>query len=263
MRASYLAPLILALTVGCNPAPKTTSNPTPTSETIVVSAASSLTDALTEIGGRFTSENPNLHLSFNFAASGVLERQIELGAPTDIFISASTKEMQTLAAKKLLDEPSRVNLIGNTLVLIAPHESQISDWTDLTSSAVHKIAISNPETVPSGRYAKETLEHRALWQKVQPKLILGENVRQTLTYVASGDADAGIVYHSDVILGGDKIKPIATAQSGIDHQAILYPLAVLRSTNHYAAATKFAMYLTSPASMKVFSSYGFTPLSQP
>lgn len=248
--------------VSCRPAqtpsPQTPLNPPAAQESVLlVSAASSLTDAFNEIGTAFTKENFNVEVRFNFAASGALQQQIEQGAPVDVFASASTKEIEVLEKGNLLEPETRIEFAGNRLVLIARPETQITGWSDLTSSSVKRIALSNPDSVPSGRYAKETLTQRKLWEKVLPKVVFGENVRQTLTYVTNGDVDAGVVFATDAQQEKAKVIVAAMAVSGKDHAPILYPAVVIAKSSQKESAKRFVLFLQSPAAQTILAKYGF------
>ena len=166
---------------------------------LTVSAAISLKDALDEISHLYETEQagrPAIH--FNFGGSGTLQRQIEQGAPVDVFISASSKEMDALDSKGLLLSATRRNLVGNSVVLIVPKgASGISSFEDLTNPAAKVIAIGEPKTVPAGEYAQEILTHLGIYDQLKSKLVLAKDVRQVLTHVETGNADAGIVYATD------------------------------------------------------------------
>ncbi len=246
--------------------------------TLLVSAASSLTDVLNEIGTEFTKTHRDVIISFNFAASGALKQQIEQGAPVDVFASASPKEMDALAKNHLIDSATRLDFASNRLVLIAPLNSgstgssrRLTGWDGLKSPAVKRIALSNPATVPSGRYAQETLTRRGLWEIVKPKSVFGENVRQTLAYVVNGDADAGIVFATDAAANSGapstteskrdsttiRVRIVAEAVPGKDHSPIVYPAAVVSATMEKDAAHSFVAYLQQPAAQKILGRYGF------
>jgi molybdate transport system substrate-binding protein len=221
---------------------------------ILVSSASSLTDALTQVGQDFQSANPDLTVQFNFASSGALQRQIEQGAPADIFISASPDEMEALIAKGLADRGSRFDLAGNTLVLIGPPASRATSWDDLGRAG--RVTIANPATSPVGRYARSTLERRGLWQALRPKLVYAENARQTLAYVIRGDVDLAIVFETDLRLARGRAKLIAAAEEKRDHEPIRYPAALLARGNHHAR--RFLEYLRSPEATAVLKQHGFS-----
>ena len=214
---------------------------------LLVSAASSLADVLPEISRAFSGGE----VKFNFGASGALMAQIRQGAPVDVFLSASTEEM---AALKL---PYTV-FARNKLVLIAPKQSKLAGWNDLAGPNVRRIALANPGFVPAGRYAKETLVHRKLWATVEKKLVFGQSVRQALSYVASGDADAGLVFLTDA-LRENRVRVVATAVPGRDHAPILYAGAALAGSKNPELARKFVDFLTTPPAQSVFRRFGFAP----
>ncbi len=223
---------------------------------LLVGAASSLTEVLTEAGKAFEKANPGTRVRFSFSASGVLLQQARQGAPMDIFVSASPKELDTLEKERKLVPGSRKNVAGNSLVLIAPKSSRLKDWKELAGSGVTRVAISNPEFVPSGRYAKETLTKRGLWNAVVPKAVFGQNVRQTLAYVGGGDVAAGMVFATDARLE-KRVRVVAVAVSGKDHSPITYSAAALGNTKQSILAQRFLAFLSSPAGRSIFTRFGF------
>lgn len=225
---------------------------------ILVSAAASLTDAMNEIGAAYTRRNPGTVVRFNFGASGALEKQIEQGAPVDVFASASPKEMDALERANRIVTGTRVDIAGNRLTLIAPLHSPLRHWDDLRSAAVRRIAISNPDSVPSGRYAQESLAKRGLWGVVQPKAVLCENVRQTLAYVAGGNVDAGVVFATDAQIENRRVRIVDTGIPGKDHDPIVYPAAVVSAAPNAPVARRFVSFLLGPESQSIFARFGFT-----
>ena len=226
---------------------------------VLVSAAASLTDAFNEIGKAYTKANPQTVVRFNFGASGALQQQIAQGAPVDVFASASPKEMDALQVGGRLAKNTRADFAGNRLVLIAPLRSGLKTWEDLRRPNVKRIALSNPASVPSGRYAQETLTKRGLWSVVQPKSVFGENVRQTLAYVTNGDVDAGIVFATDAQAEKTRVRVVQTAVPGQDHQPIAYPVAAIADAPNPAGAQRFASFLQSQPAQSILARYGFTP----
>ena len=224
---------------------------------VLVSAATSLTDAMNEIGKAYTRANPGTTVRFNFGSSGALQQQIAVGAPVDVFASASPREMDSLQRANRIEPASRIDFAGNRLVLIAPARSTLKRWDDLKAASVHRVAISNPESVPSGRYARQTLTKRGIWNVVQPKAVIGENVRQTLTYVAGGNADAGVVFATDALLERQHVRVVEEAVPGRDHSPILYPAAVIIGAPNAPAARRFVAFLQSPAAQRILAQYGF------
>jgi len=188
-----------------------------------------------------------------------LQRQIEQGAPVDIFISASPKEMDSLESQGLLLPSTRKNLAKNSVVLIVPAgTSQISGFSDLVKSSVKSIAIGEPQTVPAGRYAQEVLMHLKLYDQLKPKVVLAKDVRQVLTYVETGNADAGIVYATDAKIS-KKVSLVATAPQD-SHSPVLYPGAVLRNSANPAAAKTFLEFLAGDTARGIFEKFGFVTI---
>ncbi len=223
---------------------------------LTVSAAISLSPALTEIKTVYQSSNPNTIITYNFGASGALEQQIQQGAPVDIFFSAATKQMDALQQANLLLNETRRNLLTNRLVLIVPKNGVVlSDFKQLTDAKIKKIAIGEPKSVPVGQYAQEMLTKLGLWQQIKPKLVLGNNVRQVLTFVESGNVDAGIVYTTDAKTS-NKVTVRLTAAENL-HSPIVYPLAVIRNSRNPAVAKTFVEFLAGDRAKIVFQKYGF------
>ena len=168
---------------------------------LTISAAVSLEEALQEIQQLYRRQKPDVQITYNFAGSGTLEQQIEQGAPVDVFISASPRELDALAVKGLLVEESRTDLVQNQIVLVTPRDPKlVNGFDDLTGAAVKRVALGEPETVPAGRYAKQVLTYFHLFDALQPKLIFTKDVRQALTYVATGNVDAALVYQTEARL---------------------------------------------------------------
>jgi len=223
---------------------------------IIVSAAVSLKDALNEIA-QLNEQRNHVKVHFNFGASGALQKQIESGAPVDVFASAGAQQMDQLAAKDLIVSSSRTGFARNVLVLIEPpNSSAIASFTDLTKPEVKKIAVGNPKTVPAGQYTQQTLNKLQLLPSVQSKLIYAEDVRQVLDYVVRGEVDAGIVYSSDVLSAGAKVKEIVRAPDDA-HDPILYPIAIVKDTKRKDAAQKFIEFVLSADGQRILAKYGF------
>jgi molybdate transport system substrate-binding protein len=223
---------------------------------LTVSAAISLSESLQTIRDLYRRQAPDVSLTLNLGASGVLQQQIEQGAPADIFISASPREMNALAAAGLLLAGSRANLLRNTLVLVCPASFKgISGFGDLTQARVKRIAMANPESVPAGMYAEQSLKYFHLYARLKPKLILAQDVRQALAYVETGDVDAGIVYLTEARLS-NKVKVAAEAPKA-SHTPIVYPVAIIMGSPHVDAAQKFLEFLKSSEARQVFEREGF------
>ena len=224
---------------------------------IIVSAAASLKNAFEELAPIYEKQT-GVRAAFNFAASGVLQQQIETGAPVDVFASAAQKQMDDLQKKGLIDEATRKDFTGNSLVLILPADSKhkIDTFADLARPEFARIAIGNPKTVPAGQYAEESLTNLKLWEKLRSRFIMAENVRQVLDYVSRGEVDAGLVYSSDAAIAGDKISIVSQAPKGT-HQEIIYPVAVVKDSKNSDAAKKFVDLLLGDTGRKILAKYGF------
>jgi molybdate transport system substrate-binding protein len=232
-------------------------SPAPADE-ITVSAAISLKDSLDEISHLYTSEHPSAEMHFNLGGSGTLQRQIEQGAPVDIFISASPKEMDSLQSQGLLVPDTRRDLVKNSVVLIVPVDSAcVSSFQDLAKPAVKNIAVGEPQTVPAGKYAQEVLMHLGIYDQLKPKLVLAKDVRQVLTYVETGNADAGIVYATDAKIS-KKVAIAATAPEDT-HSPVVYPGALIKSSKNPAGAKTFLEFLSGEKARAVFQKVGFIP----
>lgn len=235
---------------------QSTFEPAPAS-TILVAAAISLQKALQEITPIYTSANPTQTVNYNFASSGILERQIEQGAPVDVFIAAADKQMNALQQKGLLAAGTPKILLTNQLVLIVPKQSSVSvtNFRELIKPAVKRISIGEPRSVPAGLYATEVLKNFGIWEQVKSKFVLGNNVKAVLTTVETGDVDAGIVYLTDA-KSSERIAIVATADRKL-HSPIRYPVAVIKSSKSLDGAKQYLEFLQSKAATTVFKKYGF------
>jgi molybdate transport system substrate-binding protein len=225
---------------------------------ITVSAAISLKDALDEIGKEYEGSHAGAKVVFNYGGSGTLRNQIEQGAPVDVFFSASEKDMDALNAKGMIQPDTRRNIVANTLVLIVPadRDSGIHGFADLAGAQVKTIAVGEPATVPAGMYAQQAFAALGLTAAVQGKLVLAKDVRQALTFVATSNADAGVVYSTDARTT-NKVRVVATAPPS-SHDPIVYPAAVLKIAHDAAAARALVAYFAVEDAKAVFQKYGFT-----
>ncbi|HEX7418313.1 MAG TPA: molybdate ABC transporter substrate-binding protein [Thermoanaerobaculia bacterium] len=217
-----------------------------------VSAAASLTDVLHEIAAQYG--QPVL---FNFGASSMLARQIQEGAPADLFISADELKMDQLAQRGLVVKKSRVDILANTLVIVIPSDSalKIESAKDLADPSIRNVAVAEPQSVPAGIYAKEYLRKIKVWDRITYKLIPTDNVRSALAAVESGNVEAGIVYKTDALIS-HAVK-IAYEIPRTEGPKIVYPAAVLADSTEKAAAQKFLDYLQSEPARAVFRRFGF------
>jgi len=225
---------------------------------ITVSAAASLQTALTTINRDFQRAHPEIQVMPNFGASGTLQLQIEQGAPVDVFISAAPQQMDALAAKNLLLAGTRVDLLRNELVLIAPKDSKVvASFNDLRRPDVRVLTAGDPRSVPAGAYAQQVLASLGMYDAVKSKMTLGTDVRQVLADVETGSAEAGLVYATDAAISA-KVRVVADAPAGT-HAPIVYPAAVLRASMKADAARSYVGYLAGSGARDVFAKYGFQP----
>lgn len=242
-------PAILALVVcmaACH-APRTT---------LTLSVAASLQESITEVEAIYQHQHPDIDFRNNFGSSGTLAREIEQGAPADALLSAGAKQVDELQAKGLLIPGTRQDVLRNQLVLIAPQGSSIHGFDDLAGSAVRLVALGDPASVPAGQYGEQTLQSLHLYDKLKAKIVLGKDVRQVLTYVETGNADAGLVYATDAQVSR-RVQVVAVAADA-SHAPIVYPLAMVKGSQNQAATQQFLRFLTSPEAQQVFRKHGFT-----
>ena len=224
---------------------------------LTVQAAASLTDAMKEIGATYEKESGD-KLQFNFGASSLLERQIEEGAPADVFLSADEAKMDALEKKGLVLAGTRRSLLSNSLVIVVAVDTSVTPKSvaDLAKPEFKKLALAETQAVPAGIYAREYLEKLGLWAKVKDKVVPTENVRAALAAVESGNVEAGIVYKTDALIS-KKVK-IAFEVASAEGPKISYPIAVVKSSKELERAKKFAEYLAGPDALAVFKKFGFT-----
>ncbi len=231
-----------------------------TSTQLTVSAAASLKDSIEEIKPLYQQEHPESEIIYNFASSGSLQRQIEQGAPVDVFISAATSKMDALEKQSLLLTETRRDLLKNQMVLITPTDHnknnlKLDNFDDLTNKEITTIALGQPESVPAGKYAQEVLNSFKITDRVNSKAVYGKDVRQVLNYVATGNVDAGIVYRTDAQVA-DNVQIVATAPE-TSHSPVIYPVAVIQNSDYPEAATELVEFLTTPETQAVFENHGF------
>lgn len=220
-----------------------------------VFAAASLTDAMKELAANYEKQSGD-KISFNFAASSLLARQIEERAPADVFLSADEAKMDGLQKDGLILTETRRDLLSNSLVIVAPNDSKlaISSAADLMTKT-QKLAVADPRAVPAGIYTKEYLTAQGLWDRLEAKIVPTENVRAALAAVESGNVDAGFVYKTDANIS-KKVKVIFTIPAE-KRPAIRYPIAILREAKDKTAAEKFVRFLEAEEAAKIFEKYGF------
>lgn len=242
--------LLFSLLISCNSSVNTSSK-------LTVSAAASLQQVITEIQQVYNTVQPNVRIIYNFGSSGSLQQQIEQGANVDIFISASTQQMDALADKGLIVADTRRNLLTNQIVLVIPKgNKKITGFQDLTSDRITKIAIGEPNSVPVGKYAKEVLTYFKISEQVKNKLIFAKDVRQVLNYVETKNVEAGIVYLTDA-KSSNLVDIVATASNSF-HSPVLYPIAVMQNSKNIIAAKDFIQFLDGKAAKNIYEKYGFS-----
>jgi molybdate transport system substrate-binding protein len=227
---------------------------------LVLSVAVSMKEAVEELARGFTSGRPGVVLRFNFGASGELQKQIEAGAPVDLFVSAAQRQMDELEKAGLIVPTSRRAFARNVLTVIKPADSRldISKPGDLLDPRVKRVVIGNPKTVPVGQYSEDSLRAFGLWERMQPRLVFAENVRQALDYVVRGEVDAGFVYTTDA---ATRIGRITEAfRPGEDtYRPIVYPAAVMAASRQRLLAQSFVDFLVSREGQAVLARLGFQP----
>ena len=226
---------------------------------IVVFAAASLRNALDEIDAAYEAETGQ-KVTVSYAASSALAKQIEVGAPADIFISADIAWMDYAAAKNLIKPETRGNLVGNDLVLIAPADSTMTakiapNFPLSATLGGGRLAMANPDSVPAGKYGKASLMALGVWDSVANKIAPAEDVRAALSFVSRGEAPLGIVYRTDA--AADSNVKILDVFPDSSHPPIVYPIAVTAASANPAAADYLA-FLRSPAAAAAFAKQGFS-----
>ncbi len=226
-------------------------------ERLIIFAAASLTDAITQISKSFESIH-DVRIYANFASSSTLQMQIEKGAPADLFISASPIQIDALENQRMIDESTRCDVLRNRLVMVSLSVNSvlISDPRALLQPHFRRIAIGEPNSVPAGIYGQESLKSFGIWSEIQSKLIFAADVRGVLAYVASGEVDLGIVYRTDVTMSRN--AQIVYEFPSSSHTPIRYPAAIIRGTKRDRLARAFLEYLKICETTAVFENYGFS-----
>jgi len=231
-----------------------------TAQEVTLSVAISLKEVTEDLGRSFMASHPGVILRYNFGASGDLQKQIEAGAPVDVFLSAAQRQMDDLEKQKLIVASTRRAFARNMLVVVKPADStlDISKANDLLEPRVAHIAIGNPKTVPAGQYAEESLRALGLWDRVHPKLVFAENVRQVLDYVARGEVEGGFVYTTDAATRAQGVREAFRVPED-SYRPVVYPGAVVAASKQPALAQAFLDLLASPQGRGVLGRFGFQP----
>ncbi|CCH50240.1 molybdate ABC transporter substrate-binding protein [Pseudodesulfovibrio piezophilus] len=223
---------------------------------LIVSAAASLTDAFSDIEPAFEKAHPGVDVIMNFASSGALFRQIEQGAPADVYASANPKWMRKAVEKGFVAQDDVQVFARNSLVLATPSDNPagVKTLADLTGPSVKSIGIGTPETVPAGQYAKGALTAKSLYATLTPKMIFGESVRQVLDYLSRGEVDCGFVYGTDAVKAGKSVRIIEEVPL---EKPVTYPISVLKNSGVSDMAKAFVDFVRSDAGASLLEGRGF------
>lgn len=256
MRLHYVELMTKTILIAIGLLLQATTTSTVRAQEVNVAAAISLKEAITQCAAEFE-KDAKTRVKFNFGGSGELAAQIEQGAPIDLFISAAQEQIDQLDRAKVVDGASRVIIARNRLVLIVPANAKNApeSFADLQDGKkVSTIAIGQPKTVPAGKYAMQVLTHYMSMGK--QRLIYGANVRQVLDYVERSEVSAGIVYNTDALIAGQKVRIVAKADESM-HDPIVYPAVVITKSANAIAAAEFLKFLQSEKGQKILADNGF------
>ena len=248
IKISFILSLMATILIGCN-------NSTSDKRELTISAAASLNETLNEITGEFLKDNPNINIVCNYGSSGSLQKQIEQGAPCDLFLSASEKNVSELIDENLIVNDTNKTFVKNSLVLVAPKDSTITSINDLKTNKVNHIAIGEISSVPAGMYANEALENLNLKESLNNKLVYAKDVKEVLAWVASGNADVGFIYKSDAV-SSKEVKIISEIPDN-SHTPINYVAGVIKNSTNEDIAKEFEDYLFSNKAKTIFEKYGY------
>ncbi len=231
---------------------------------ITIAAASSLKEVITDIDQLWSATNPKATTNYTFASSGTLQRQIEQGAPVDIFISADSQKIDALISQNLIQPSSNFRLLQNQIVLVSSKNNplKLDSFNDLQKNKeIRTIAIGKSELVPAGKYAEQVLGHFNLITDLQSKLVFAKDVRQVLNYVITGNADVGFVYLTDALAHSNDVKVTLFAPTE-SYEPIYYAIAITQDSSNPKLAKEFSDFLQTPQVQKVFTEKGFKPVVQ-
>lgn len=221
---------------------------------INVSAAASLKEVVTELTDTFARQNPGIVFQNNFGGSGALAKQIENGAPADLFLSANLEWMDYLKEKKMIDEKSVSTFAYNELVFVGKPESKVKRLQDVVK--LEKIAIGSPKSVPAGQYAMEALKKADLDRQLENKLVMARDVRECLLYADRGEVDGAFVYKTDAEQMAKNVQILFAVPRDL-YPRVTYPMAITKEGSHKAEAAGFFKFLRSGAAKAVLAKYGF------
>lgn len=224
---------------------------------LLISAAASLKESMEEIKSIYEAEHQNVTLTFSFGGSGALQQQIEQGAPADVFISAAEKQMNALEKEGLIVKDSRVDLLENKVVLITPSDqTSVMSFEDVITDKVGQIGLGEPGSVPVGQYAEEIFTSLGILEEVKAKAVYGKDVKEVLSWVETGNVDAGVVYATDARQSSN-INVVCEAPEE-SYQSAIYPVAVIKDSKHQEEAEMFIQFLGSNGAREIFQGLGFT-----
>ncbi|MBX0358333.1 molybdate ABC transporter substrate-binding protein [Halobacillus sp. Nhm2S1] len=234
-------------------------SPSDSNETnIRIAAAASLKDVMEELTPRFE-EQYHIEIETIYGGSGKLARQIEQGAPVDVFLSADLRWIELLKEQDLVDKDTYIEFATNQIVLIGDEsKNRLDTIQELELTESEQLAVGNPESVPAGTYTKQTLERIQLWGKLEDQMVFGSDVRQVLAYVESGQVDYGFVYASDAMIS-DQVATLTQVDPTL-HDSIIYPGIVLSKSRTKDQGKKFLTFLTSDHATEIYKAYGFNPM---
>lgn len=218
-----------------------------------LSVAASLKDAVTELEHNFVAKNPGVNFQNNFGASGAIAKQIENGAPADLFISANLQWMDYLKEKKIMDEKNISTFAFNTLVFVGKPDLKVKTLQDVVT--LDKIAIGSPKSVPAGEYAEKALQKAGLDKKLENKLVMAKDVRACLMYAETGEVQGAFVYNTDAAMAKN-VKVLFTVNQDL-YPRVTYPMGLTVEGSKNAKAVEFYQYLQGDEAKKVLVKYGF------
>lgn len=221
-----------------------------------ISAAASLKEVMADLETAYKKSNENVDLVVNYGASGSLQRQIEQGAPCDLFISAGEKQMNNLKDKGLLVDDTLKNLVENELVLVSTKGVKINNFQELKNDNIKHIAMGEPSSVPAGKYADEVLNNSNIKNDLNSKLVFAKDVKEVLAWVSLGNAEVGFVYLSDA-LSSDSVEVVKNIDEVSNHSPIVYPVAVIKDSKNVDYAKEFEEFLFTEEAQKIFTKYGY------
>lgn len=218
-----------------------------------LSVAASLKDAVTELENNFVAKNPGVNFQNNFGASGAIAKQIENGAPADLFISANLKWMDYLKEKKIMDEKNITTFAFNTVVFVGKPDLKVKTLQDVVN--LDKIAIGSPKSVPAGEYAEKALQKAGIDKKLESKLVMAKDVRACLMYADTGEVQGAFVYNTDAAMAKN-VKVLFTVNQEL-YPRVTYPMGLTVEGSKKAKAVEFYKYLQGDEAKKVLVKYGF------